>query len=339
MNKSNKDIKILITGNAGMIGTVLSRYFLNQGYNVVGIDNLSEGYQENLFPKESRTYFHDITDLESIDRIFKEEKPHFVINCAAEAAEILSSFIRGFTYKSNIIGTANVINCCVNHNVKKIIHFSSIARYGNGIPPFTEQSPINPLEPYGFSKVLNEWDLKEAYEHFGLKYNVLTCFNVASKYQNFYSKYRNALAIFIRQSILGENITLYGDGLQKRSFSDAKYICDPIQKLLFGELYNTQNFNLGSSQPITLLEAAQLIQKEANKRGYNPSIIHLEPRKEVRVAYCNTTKAKELLEFEDKTDLLSLISEMFDYALITPKREIKTRNYEIEKELYSFWKK
>lgn len=328
--------KILITGIAGMIGTVLSKYFLDKGYQVIGVDNLSEGYLENI---DDRTIFYqgDICNLEFLKYVFSNLRPDYVINASAEAAEILSPFIRSFTYQSNIVGTANVINCCVNYDINKIIHFSSIARYGDGIPPFSESSPIKPLEPYGISKYVNELDLKEASEHFGLNYNVLVCFNVASKYQNYYSRYRNALAIFARQSVLGQDITLYGDGQQKRSFSDAQYICAPIEKLLLNDKFNGETYNLGSSKPITLLDAAQIVQKEANKRGFNPKIIHLEPRKEVKIAYCKTIKAEAELDFKDNTDLPKLVAEMFDYIVGQPIREIKKRDYEITKNLYSFW--
>jgi len=330
--------KILITGICGMVGAVISRYLLEKGHYVIGVDNLSEGYRENA-PIGSNLYINDISNLNELNEIFTAQKPDYVVHLAAEAAEVLSPFIRSFTYKTNIVGTANVINCCINHDVKKILSFSSIARYGNGKPPFKEIDPINPLEPYAFSKVLNEWDLKEAYEHFGLKYNIITGFNIASKYQNFYSKYRNCLAIFVRQAILGENITVYGVGDCVRSFSDAQFICDPIEKLLFGELYVGENFNLGSEKPITVLEAAQLVQKIAIKRGFNPEIVHLEPRKEVKIAYCSTEKAQYLLEFKDNTDLELLLEEMFDYALTQPRREIKTREYEVERNIYSYWRK
>lgn len=330
--------RLLVTGIGGMIGAVIAKYALTKGFEVIGVDDFREGNESNC--KEFRVYPYDITNLPAMDSVFHDEKPDLVLHCAAEAAEALSPFIRSFTYNTNIVGTANIINCCINHNIKKIISFSSIARFGDGNPPFKEHDQVRLLEPYAISKYCNELDLSAAFSQFSLNYNVITAFNVCSPFQNFYSKYRNALAIFIRQSISKDpKITIYGNGQQVRSFSDAKYICRPILRL-FNDTTNFkgENFNLGSEQPISILEAAKLVQTEANKRGFRPEIIHLEQRKEVKIAYCDTSKARRLLDFEDNTDLPSLISEMFDAALSQPVREIKKRKYEIEKEMYSYWK-
>jgi UDP-glucose 4-epimerase len=330
-------MKILITGGAGMIGSVLSRYFLDKKYNIILLDNLSGGFKENL-PENIKFYLNDICDTNSINKIFELENPDYVIHCAAYAAEILSPFIRKYNYENNLIGSINIINACINYNVKKIINFSSFATYGDGNPPFKEDHVRNPKDPYGIAKLAIEMDLKEAYEHFGLKYSTILPHNVVSKYQNYWDKYRNAIAIWIRQASLGEDITIFGDGLQTRAFSDCQFLCDPIEKLLTN--YDDHFFNIGSDRPVSIKDAAELVLNIGKDFGFNKSkLVFLEKRREVVHAFCDHQKAKDLLNFKDKTDLKNLIKEMYEYYIQFPNKKVEYMNYEIDKNIYSFWKK
>lgn len=322
-----------------MIGSVLSRFFFSKDYTVCGIDNYSGGYYENIEQKLKNHVFPiDIRDANGLNDIFNKYKPNYVIHLAAKAEEVLSPFIRSSLYHTNIVGSANIINCCINHDVDKTIFFSSVARYGDGSnPPFKETDPICEKEPYALSKTLIEKDLKEAHDHFGLKYSIVVPFNVFSPFQNFYSLYRNVVAIFIRQSITGEDITLYGAGDCIRSFSDCQFLCEPVEKLLTE--YDTEVFNLGSSNPTTIINVATIIKRIAQERGFNPNIVHLEPRREVRLAYCDVSKAERLLGFNDQTNLEKTINDMFDVAIKQPRQELKWADYEITKNLYSYWQK
>ena len=328
--------KIIITGAAGMIGSILSRYFSEKGYQIVGIDNLSGGFIENI-SKETKLYINDICNPQEMNKIFETEKPNFVIHCAAYAAEILSPFIRNYNYQNNLIGSINIINACINYNVEKLINFSSFATYGEGNPPFKETDLRNPKDPYGIAKLAVEMDLKEAYEHFGLKYSTILPHNVVSKYQNYWDKYRNAIAIWIRQCAEGEDITIYGDGLQTRAFSDCKFLCSPIEKLLYN--FENEFYNMGSDDTITIKDAANLVLKIGKEFKFNKSkLVFLEKRKEVIHAFCDHAKAQRDLGFKDETNLESLIRDMFDYYLKIDKKEIKDMTYEINKNMYSFWK-
>jgi UDP-glucose 4-epimerase len=329
--------KILITGIAGMIGSVLSRYFLSKGYIVYGIDNLSGGFIENV-PQPVTFYELDICHHDQINKIFEKDGYDYVIHCAAYAAEILSPFIRNYNYTNNLIGSVNIINACINNNVKKLINFSSFATYGDGRPPFKESDIRQPKDPYGIAKLAVEMDLKEASEHFDLKYSTILPHNVVSKYQNYWDRYRNAIAIWIRQCSQNEDITIFGDGLQTRAFSDCQFLCEPVEKLLFD--YNNQVFNIGSDHAVTIKHAAQLVLKIGQEFGFDQSkLVFLEQRKEVVHAYCNHDKAKKLLNFEDNTNLESLIRTMFEFYLTLEPKPVKYMNYEINKNMYSFWKK
>jgi UDP-glucose 4-epimerase len=328
--------KILITGNAGMIGTVLSRHFENIGLQVVGIDNLSGGFKEHVNSAVS-FYPIDICDVGSIDRVFSIEKPNYVIHCAAYAAEILSPFVRNFNYTNNLVGSVNLINASINHGVQKFVNFSSIATYGDLPAPFVETQARAPKDCYGIAKLAVEADLAEAGDHFNLNYSTLLPHNVISIYQNYFDRYRNVIAIWIRQCLFQEEISIFGDGSQVRSFSDATYLCSPIEKLL--TMDDRDFYNVGSDQPISILDAARLLLKVASKFGFkNSGIRHFEARREVKNVYSCHEKARRLLGFEDKTDLEKTIYEMFQSAMNLERRDVVSMKYEITKNIYEFWK-
>jgi len=331
--------KVLITGVAGLIGSHFSKYLLDKGYEVIGIDDLSGGYLDYIdkrLIKSKKFYKNCLTDKITLDKIFKKHKPDYVYHFAAYAAEGLSPFIRNYNYTNNLICSINVINECLKNDVKKIIFTSSMAVYGEGQPPFTEKQIPSPVDPYGIAKYTVEMDLKQAYEQFGLKYNIIRPHNIIGPQQNIWDRYRNVIGIWIRQVLDYKDITIFGDGHQKRAFSDIKYYMAPFKKLMNG--HDCDIFNLGADQEFEIIEAAKLVQKIAKKFDYNSKIVHLEPRHEVKLAYCNHDKAKKLLAFKDSTSLEKTITEMFTWAKEQPKRKIKKMDYEVDKDMYSFWK-
>lgn len=327
--------KVLVTGCAGLLGSHFTRYLLGKGHDVVGIDDLSGGYIEHL---DSRMDFYErnLVDAEKIDKIFSDTKPDYVYHFAAYAAVGVSPFIRNFNYTNNVVASANVINCCINRGVKKIVFSSSMDVYGSQSSPFTEDMRPEPEDPYGIAKYTVEQDLLAAHRFFGLKFSIVRPHNVFGVYQNIWDKYRNVLGIWIRQTLSGQPITIYGDGSQVRSFSDIKYYMDPFEKLM--RLGDCQTYNLGADAKVTILEAATKFCSVASKLGYETKIVHLEPRDEVNVAYCDHSKAKEQLGFKDETDFEDLIEKMFVWAAKQPQRPVKMMNYEINKKMYSYWR-
>jgi UDP-glucose 4-epimerase len=212
-----------------------------------------------------------------------------------------------------------------------------MATYGVGNPPFKETDVRIPKDPYGIAKLAVEMDLHEAYEHFGLKYCSVLPHNVISPFQNYYDRYRNAIAIWIRQCLIGQDITIFGDGLQKRAFSDCNYLCQPIERLLHE--YEDEFFNVGSDHEMTIKEAAETVLTVGKKLGFDKSkIVHLQGRKEVKFAYSDHTKAKEKLGYKDETDLEMCIEQMFRYAMTLELSEMTKITYEVTKNLYEFYK-
>jgi UDP-glucose 4-epimerase len=238
-----------------------------------------------------------------------------------------------------LVGYSNLVNCAINNNIKRFLHFSTMDIYGKAPLPFIEDTIPKPEDPYGISKYAIELDLKSANEQFGLNYNIIRPHNVVGINQNIWDRYRNVLGIWTRKCLNHEPITVYGDGMQIRAFSDVKFYLEPINKLLFDQNINQEIYNIGADQHITILDAAKLMQKVAAKFGYHSDIVHLEARHEVMEAYPSHDKAKRDLNFVDNTVLEETLCELFFWAMHQPNREVKYVDYEIEKGLLPVWKK
>jgi UDP-glucose 4-epimerase len=298
---------------------------------------ISLGDTKHFCPKERNLLLQSliIERRKKVVELFEEHKPDILLHFAAYAAEGLSPFIRNFNYRNNLICSANLINECIAHDTK-FIFTSSMAVYGEQEPPFTEDKRPQPIDPYGIAKYAVECDLKLAHEQFGLRYNIVRPHNVLGIYQNIWDKYRNVIGIFIRKTLNGEPILVYGDGEQTRAFSDIKYYMEPFDKLLTD--YDGEIFNIGADKHFTLNEVAQAVQSIGKKYGYEVPIEHGEPRHEVKHAYCDHTKAKTMLDFRDGTNLNELIESMFVWAMKQPNRKVKKMEYEVTKDIYEYWK-
>lgn len=330
---------IIITGCAGLIGCHLSRYLLDRDYTIIGIDDLSGGYEEYLpIHKNFIFYKLNLSNKDSqtiIYNIFDKYKPICCYHLAAYAAEGLSPFIRHYNYTNNILSSANIINGCIKYNCK-LIFTSSMAVYGDSEPPFSENMNPKPVDPYGIAKYAVEMDIKQASDQFNLNYTIIRPHNVIGIYQNIWDRYRNVIGIFINRIINNLPILIYGDGEQTRAFSDIQYYCDPFTKTIND--HNKEIFNIGADKYFTINQIADTLSNVCKKHGYSVIKKHTEPRHEVKYAYCNHDKAKKLLSFEDKTDIESLIESMFIWAKKQTKKDIKNMSYEIDKNIYSFWK-
>ena len=329
-------MKIFVTGCAGLLGANYTRHLLANGHEVIGIDDLSGGYKAFVTKGENFSFVKlNLERRKKIVDLFEEHKPEVLVHFAAYAAEGLSPFIRNFNYRNNLICSVNLINECIKHDTK-FIFTSSMAVYGEQEPPFTEDKRPQPIDPYGIAKYAVECDLKLAHEQFGLRYNIVRPHNVLGIYQNIWDKYRNVIGIFIRKTLNGQPILVYGDGEQTRAFSDIKYYMEPFDRLLTE--HDGETFNIGADKHFTLNEVADAVQKVGKKYGYEVPIEHGEPRHEVKHAYCDHTKAKSMLQFIDGTNLEELIESMFVWAMKQPNRKVKTMEYEVTKDIYDYWR-
>src|SRR5882672_1076117 len=201
-------VNSLVTGGAGFIGAHLTRELLRRGHDVVVLDDLSGGFEENV-PRGARFVNGSIGDVALVGQIFQEHRFDYVYHLAAYAAEGLSHFIRRFNYENNVVGTMNVLNHSINAGVKHFVFTSSIAVYGRGQLPLREEHVPQPEDPYGVAKFAVEQDLKAAHELFGLNYTIFRPHNVYGEYQNIGDRYRNVIGIFMNQIMAGQPLSIF----------------------------------------------------------------------------------------------------------------------------------
>jgi UDP-glucose 4-epimerase len=157
-------MKIIITGGAGFIGSHVADAFIRAGHELIIVDNLSTGYLKNVNP-QARFYNLDICDP-ALDQLFAEEKPDIVDHHAAQISVPLSVEEPLKDVQTNVLGLVNLLQCCVKHNVKKVIYISSGgAMYGEAEEyPTSETNIPKPLSVYAINKMVGE-DYLHFYRH------------------------------------------------------------------------------------------------------------------------------------------------------------------------------
>jgi len=335
---------VLITGVAGLLGSRLADWIIeNQPETIViGVDDLSGGFEENIHPKVK---FWQMNLIEHpIENIFEAHKIDYVFHFAAYAAEGLSPFIRAYNYDNNLKATARLVNECIKADVKRLVFTSTLAVYGHGYGGiFDEKQQQAPIDPYGVAKYACEMDIQIAGEQHGLDWCIIRPHNVYGIKQNIWDKYRNVLGIWMFQYLNGMDITIFGDGEQTRAFS---YIDDSLEPLWNAAIRleaSKEIINLGGIEEISIIKAAEtlvdVLQKEEGIDDFKIPIRHLEARHEVKHSIPTFQKSIDLLGFEYKTDLKTGLTEMWNWAKKQPMRDrFVWPNYELEKGIYSFWK-
>ena len=326
---------VLITGVAGLIGSRLADWIIKTqpDVKVIGVDNLSGGYIENVNPKV-KFYNLDLKD-DILGLCFTDNNVDYVYHFAAYAAEGLSPFIRKFNYENNLISTANIINNCIKYGVKRLVFSSSMAVYGNGTPPFDEEDRPNPIDPYGIAKYACEMDIKVAGEQHGLDWCIIRPHNVYGVNQNIWDKYRNVIGIWMYQHLNNQPMTIFGDGEQKRAFSYIDDCLSPLWLASQNSNCSKEIINLGGTQEFTINEVNYKLRNVLN----NDNVIYLESRHEVKFAHPTYQKSVDLLNYRDITTIYQGLSKMWEWAQAQPNRKrCVWENYELDKGIYNFWK-
>ena len=195
------------------MGSHVAESLLRMGHEVVVLDDLSGGFEENI-PKAARFVQGSILDPELNDRLFDLHSFDYVYHLAAYAAEGLSHFIKRFNYNNNLIGSVNLLNASINHQVKCFVFTSSIAVYGAGQSPISEEMAPIPEDSYGVAKLAVEQEMRISHEMFGLDYVIFRPHNVYGERRNIGDCYRNAVSILINQLLCGKPMTILEDGEQ-----------------------------------------------------------------------------------------------------------------------------
>jgi UDP-glucose 4-epimerase len=326
---------ILITGVAGLLGSRFADWIIQNHpeCEVIGIDDLSGGYLENIHPKV--IFYNNNLVKDDLNSIFKSHKPDYVYHFAAYAAEGLSPFIRTYNYDNNLRATASIVNECIKHNIKRLIFTSTLAVYGHGNGGVFDENQIpKPIDPYGVAKYACEMDIQIAGEQHNLDWCIIRPHNVYGIKQNIWDKYRNVLGIWMYQYMNNEPMTIFGDGNQTRAFSYIDDILYPLWNASILPQASKEIINLGGIQEFSINEANKIL-REVIGGG---EVIYKEERHEVKHSIPTFQKSIDILDFKHKTDLKEGLTHMWEWAKLQPVRNrFIWSNYELDKGIYSFW--
>jgi UDP-glucose 4-epimerase len=327
-------LRSLVTGGAGFIGAHVVNELIRLGHEVVVLDDLSGGFQENVNPK-AKFINGSILDTKLLSTLFEEHKFDYVYHLAAYAAEGLSHFIKRFNYNNNLIGSVNLINESILHKVKCFVFTSSIAVYGNGKPPLNEEMVPVPEDPYGIAKLAVEMELKVSHEMFGLNYVIFRPHNVYGEYQNLGDRYRNVVGIFMNQLMQGKQLSIFGDGSQTRAFSYIGDVAPHIANCVNVSAAQNQVINIGADKDYTVSELANTTMEVMGIKG---ELRYLPARNEVMHAYSDHTKARIIFGNSSYVALKDGLAKMSLWAKNAGiRKSSKFENIEILDKLPSFW--
>jgi UDP-glucose 4-epimerase len=294
------------------MGGHLAEGLVAAGHEVIGIDDLSGGFRENV-PSTVRFYELDLRDAAKTEAVVNEHPPEILCHLAANAREGASQFQPRDVCGRNLMAYANVLVPAIRCGMKKVALYSSMAVYGEQPPPFDESMPRRPVDIYGVNKTAMEEITEILADVHEFMYTTVRPHNVFGERQSLADPFRNVVGIFMNRIMRGEPLYIYGDGEQQRAFS---YIRDSLPAFLrAAELdpkTDRQCVNVGGKHPVTVNELARLV---ATEFGADPEIVYLPDRpREVKHAYSTWQKSVDLLGYHERYGLEEGIRRMAAWA-------------------------
>ena len=319
-------MKIFITGIAGFLGANLADYYLKKNFSVSGCDNLIGGTLDNINQNKVKFFKSDCENLKEMTKIIRDVD--VVVHAAAYPHEGLSSFSPYLICKSNFIGSISVFTAAIQNNVKRIVFCSSMARYGDVQIPFYEEQNVNPVDPYGVSKLAAENTLKILAKTHNIEYNIAVPHNIIGPKQKYDDPYRNVVSIMTNLILQKRRPTIYGDGEQTRNFSDIDDCIYCLDKLITNKEIVSETFNIGPDEDsISINELYKIL---CNKLQYNEPAEYVSDRpNEVKHAICSSEKARKYLNYRTSVNLTDSIDKVVNYIKNKGPKNFKY-NYELE---------
>lgn len=255
-------MKVLVTGGAGFIGSHIVDRLIEAGFQTVVLDNLSAGCLANVNPA-ARFMQKDVRDRDLAD-LLRAEPFDFVIHQAAQTTVPKSLADPRYDCDVNIMGLVNLLEACRSSGVKRIVFASSAAVYGDpAVLPLHEEADKQPTSFYGLSKLTAEKYLELYYKNFGLEYVTLRYANVYGERQTD-SGEGGVISIFLTKALVGEPLTVFGDGTQTRDFIYVRDVAEANYRALFTANAN-RSYNIGTGQEISINELIRLMQRLVGK--------------------------------------------------------------------------
>ncbi len=303
---------VLVTGGAGFIGSHVAEELQQRGYQVVALDDLSGGNPDNV-PDGVELVSGSVLDRALIEELFEGYQFTYVFHLAACATKGLSHFIKHFNYQNNLVGSVNLINASINNRVQCFVFTSSIAVYGRGRLPFTEEMTPMPEDSYGIAKYSVEMELRASHEMFGLNSVIFRPHNVYGERQNIGDRYRNVIGIFMNQIMQGDPMTIFGDGRQTRAFSYIDDVAPIIARSIETPAAYNQVFNVGADTPYSINFLAHVV---ADAMGVESNIIHLPALNEVEHAFSSHDKMHRVFGDWEPVGLEDGVRRMAEWACV-----------------------
>lgn len=292
-------MNIYVTGMAGFLGSHLAEALLRLGHQVRGCDNLLGGERLNV-PAEAHLDVVDCADLDAMKRATAGTE--VLVHCAATAYEGLSVFSPAFVCQNVFQASVATFAAAIDNGVRRIVLCSSMARYGAGEPPFREEGPTAPVDPYGVAKVAAEGVLRTLARLHGVEYTIAVPHNIYGPRQRYDDPFRNVAAIMVNRMLQGKPPIIYGDGRQRRCFS---YVDDAVAclvRMATGHAAVGEVINIGPDDEF--IEVRRLAGLLTELTGYRGAPEMHPPRPgEVSAANCSADKARRLLDYEARTPL------------------------------------
>jgi UDP-glucose 4-epimerase len=308
---------VFVTGVAGLLGSHTARAFLEAGYEVRAIDNLLGGYKENI-PAGVDFRFADCRNREDYADMLRGVD--VVYHCAAAPYEGLSVFSPQLVHEHTCGSTVAVVSAAISAGVRRFVLCSSMARYGAATPPFTEDLTPQPVDPYGVAKYAAEMTVRTLCRVHGVEHVIAVPHNVIGPGQRYHDPYRNVVAIMINRMLRGLPPVIYGDGRQRRCFSNIADAVSCLVRLGTEPGLDGEVVNIGpDEETVTILQLAEQI---ADVIGVpcEPIFVPARPL-EVHHATCSSAKARSLLGYRTTVTLRDGLRAMVDWIAEQGPRE------------------
>lgn len=295
--------RVLVTGGAGFIGSHLVDRLLDEGFEVVVLDDFSAGRMENLSNCFGRDGFvlvrGDVRDGNFVRRVV--EGVDVVFHLAALVSVPVSVENPVLVENVNVGGTLNVLKACVDTSVKRFVFAGSCAVYGEGCGvPRREDDVLDPISPYGVSKLAGEFYCKVFYRVYGLGTVILRYFNVYGPRQ-VYGPYSGVISIFINRLLEGKPPVIFGDGNQVRDFVYVGDVVEANLLAMFSKNAVGGVFNVGSGRCTSINELARLL---IELMDVDVKPVYSDPRPgDIRYSCADISRARMVLGFEPRVEL------------------------------------
>jgi UDP-glucose 4-epimerase len=302
-------MKIFITGIAGFLGSHLAEKLVSLGHSVSGIDNLIGGYRDNV---PLGAVFHQLDCGELHRNSALLDGVDVVVHSACTAYEGLSVFSPNFVVQNTMQITASVLSATTQAAVKKFVFCSSMARYGRGDLPFVETANCSPEDPYGIAKYASELLVRNMANTHGFDYAIAVPHNIIGPKQKYDDPYRNVASIMINRMLQDKQPIIYGDGEQIRCFSFIDDCVYCLTEMVINERTNGLVINIGPDTGFISINTLAAELASLLCFDLNPIYVPARPQ-EVKVAYCSSKLAREILGYKEDTDLQIGLQSLINY--------------------------